>query len=49
MKKYLLNAFVLFMALPQLLIAQGYIATYTMKVSNVQEYAKEMDALMASD
>ena len=49
MKKYLLNAFVLFMALPQLLMAQGYIATYTMKVSNVQEYAKEMDALMASD
>ena len=49
MKKYVLNAFVLLMALPQLLMAQGYIATYTMKVSNVQEYAKEMDALMASD
>ena len=49
MKKYLFTAFALLIALPQLLIAQGYIATYTIKVSDVQQYAKDMDNLMASD
>ena len=49
MKKYLITAFALLLTLPQLIIAQGYIATYTMKVSDVPQFAKEMDILMASD
>ena len=49
MKKYLFTAFALLFALPQLLVAQGYIATYTIKVSDVQQYAKDMEDLMASD
>ena len=49
MKKYFLSAFALILTLPQLIVAQGYIATYTINVSNVPEYAKEMDNLMASE
>ena len=49
MKKYLFTAFALLISLPQIIVAQGYIATYTIKVSDVQQYAKDMDSLMASD
>jgi hypothetical protein len=49
MKKYFLSVFALILTLPQLIVAQGYIATYTINVSNVPEYAKEMDNLMASE
>ena len=48
MKKYILSLCALLL-IPQLVLAQGYIATYTMKVSNVPEFAKNMDNLMASN
>ena len=48
MKKYILSLCALLL-IPQIVLAQGYIATYTMKVSNVPEFAKSMDDLMASD
>ena len=49
MKKYILSFLVATLFLSGSAFADGYIATYSMKVSNPQAYAKEMDDLMASD
>ena len=49
MKKYILGFLVATLFLSGSVFADGYIATYSMKVSNPQAFAKEMDNLMASD
>jgi len=49
MKKYILSFLAATLFMSGSVFADGYIATYSMKVSNPQEYVKEMDNLMASE
>jgi hypothetical protein len=49
MKKYILSFLTATLFMSGSVFADGYIATYSMKVSNHQEFVKEMDNLMASE
>ena len=48
MKKYLYTLFALVMISSQSLIAAGYIATYSVKVSNPAAYVDAMNDLMTT-
>lgn len=49
MKRFILSLLVATLFMSGSVFADGYIATYSMKVSNSQEFVKEMDNLMGSD
>jgi hypothetical protein len=49
MKKLLLSISLMVLVSSQSILAAGYIATYSVNVSNPAEYAKQMDSLMNSE